>query len=254
MFVHRVAELEQVQALIASEASDRTIAEITGVPRRTVADWRAGKGLARRPVDDRCPSTGVREWTAVPPESYSYLLGLYLGDGCISTGRRGVHRLRIFSDARHVGIVAACATAMETILPGKAAHRYRRHGSRCVEVSMWWKHWPCYFPQHGPGRKHLRPIALADWQAAIVRTQSEAFVRGLLHSDGCRFIARDMSNGREHMYVRYSFSNRSEDIKGLLCRSLDELGIGWTRAGSKEIAIARRGSVARLEAFVGPKY
>ena len=27
-----------------------------------------------------------------------------------------------------------------------------------------WKHWPCLFPQHGPGRKHERKIRLEAWQ------------------------------------------------------------------------------------------
>ena len=29
-----------------------------------------------------------------------------------------------------------------------------------VVVQGHWKHWPCLFPQHGPGRKHERPIVL----------------------------------------------------------------------------------------------
>jgi hypothetical protein len=52
---------------------------------------------------------------------------------------------------------------------------------------------------------------------------------------------------------RYSFSNRSEDIKGILCEHLDLLGIAWRRAGDQNISIARREAVAALDAFVGPK-
>ena len=29
-----------------------------------------------------------------------------------------------------------------------------------VVVQSNWKHWPCLFHQHGPGRKHERPIVL----------------------------------------------------------------------------------------------
>ncbi|MEO8689654.1 MAG: hypothetical protein ABI611_15760 [Solirubrobacteraceae bacterium] len=54
-------------------------------------------------------------------------------------------------------------------------------------------------------------------------------------------------------YLRYSFSNRSEDIKRLFCNACDDLGIGWTRAGDREIAISRRANVDRLEDFIGPK-
>ena len=42
------------------------------------------------------------------------------------------------------------------------------------------------FPQHGPGRKHLRRIALVDWQTELTHREPEALIRGLIHSDGCR--------------------------------------------------------------------
>jgi hypothetical protein len=53
--------------------------------------------------------------------------------------------------------------------------------------------------------------------------------------------------------VRYHFSNRSEEINALLCRSLDALGIRWTRSFARQIAVYRRESVERPDAFVGPK-
>lgn len=46
--------------------------------------------------------------------------------------------------------------------------------------------WSCLFPQHGPGRKHARPIVLADWQQEIVCEHPGRFLRGLIHSDGWR--------------------------------------------------------------------
>ena len=47
-------------------------------------------------------------------------------------------------------------------------------------------HWTCLFPQHGPGKKHARTIALEEWQQQIVDAHPGAFLRGLIHSDGCR--------------------------------------------------------------------
>ncbi len=38
-----------------------------------------------------------------------------------------------------------------------------------VVVQSSWKHWPCLFPQHGPGRKHEWLIALEDWQAEVIQ-------------------------------------------------------------------------------------
>jgi hypothetical protein len=54
-------------------------------------------------------------------------------------------------------------------------------------------------------------------------------------------------------YSRYSFSNRSDDIRGIFCEHLDLLGIGWTQPNAFQIAIDRRAEVAKLDAFVGPK-
>jgi hypothetical protein len=138
---------------------------------------------------------------------------------------------------------------MEAIMPKQKASLFYRHGSRCVEVKMYSKHWPCWFPQHGPGRKHERPIYLADWQQEIVDLEAESFVRGLIHSDGCRVVAND----RGVASVRYHFSNRSDDIKDLFCAALDRLGIPWTRPSYKDIAIYRKAATARLDEFVGPK-
>jgi hypothetical protein len=137
---------------------------------------------------------------------------------------------------------------MELVMPGKRAYRLPRR-SRCIEVSMYSKHWPCLFPQHGSGRKHERLIQLEPWQEKFVKQATKSFLRGLVHSDGCRVIAND--RGIES--VRYHFSNRSEDIKLLFCKSLDRLGIHWTRPSAKQIAVYRKDAVARLDEFIGPK-
>ena len=133
-------------------------------------------------------------------------------------------------------------------MPGQRAYRLLR-SDRCVEISMSSKHWPCLFPQHGPGRKHKRLIRLEPWQEKFVMQATESFLRGLIHSDGCRVIAND----RGVKSIRYHFSNRSEDIKRLFCASLDSLGIPWTRPDDRGIAIYRKAAVARLDEFIGPK-
>lgn len=98
-------------------------------------------------------------------------------DGYISAGRRGVWCMRITLDTASPSIVEACAVALEATFPAKTARRGQRRGSRCVDVSMWSKHWPCFFPQHGPGRKHLRPIRLAPWQEEIVAANRKSLAR-----------------------------------------------------------------------------
>lgn len=97
--------------------------------------------------------------------------------------------------------------------------------------------------------KHERLIRLESWQEQIVEQETEAFLRGLIHSDGCRLVAHD----RGVKSVKYHFSNRSEDIKGLFCAALDRLEIPWTRPSDRDIAIYRKAAVARLGGFIGPK-
>jgi hypothetical protein len=250
--MRRQDEIDQVLNLIAAGFNDCQVARITGIPRRTVLDWRHG----RTPRRKRSPTGSApteceicQGRTPSPPQpEYAYLLGLYLGDGCISQTPRS-YRIRFVLDAKYPGIIQRCAAGLETIRPEKRAWCGRRRDGNCVEVSMYWNHWPCLIPQHGPGRKHLRRIALAPWQQVIVDREPRWFVRGLIESDGCRVVAND--RGVES--IRYHFSNRSEDIKGLFCDTLDALGVQWTRPCSKQVAIYRRGSVEVLEGFIGPK-
>jgi Zn/Cd-binding protein ZinT len=133
-------------------------------------------------------------------------------------------------------------------MPGQRAAALHRV-KNCVEVSLYSKHWPCLFPQHGPGKKHMRPIRLEPWQEVLVKEGTEEFVRGLIDSDGCRVVAND----RGVRSVRYHFSNRSDDIRELFCAALDDLGIPWTRNSKYEIAVYRKTATARLDEFVGPK-
>jgi hypothetical protein len=228
--------------------SDGDIARLTGVPRTTVRDWRHGKSrIARRAAESSIEGCTDHDFDNLPASAYCYVLGLYLGDGCLSRGRRDVWRVRITMDARYPNIIGECSSAIEALMPGQRVHIVPRKG--CVDVSMYSKHWPCLIPQHGPGRKHERPIRLTPWQDELIARDPESFVRGLIHSDGCRVVAND--RGTES--VRYHFSNRSEDIKTMFCATLDRLGIPWTRPCGRQIAIYRKAAVRRLDMFIGPK-
>jgi hypothetical protein len=152
-------------------------------------------------------------------------------------------------DGLYPGIIEECSSAMEALMPGQRAHQLPYQRSRCVEISMYSKHWPCLFPQHGPGRKHERRIWLAPWQELLVWAEVESLLRGLIHSDGCRVVAND----RGVRSARYQFSNRSEDIKQIFSASLDRLDIPWTRPSERQIAVYRKAAVARLDQFIGPK-
>ncbi len=167
-----------------------------------------------------------------------------------SSTRADVWRLEISLDSIYPDLITECATAIGAIVPDSRVAVDTSHGKgRFAIVRSYSKAWPCLFPQHGPGHKHERPIVLEPWQERIVDDQPELFVRGLIHSDGCRVLNR--VNGKA--YPRYHFTQVSDDIRRLFCRSLRQLGIDYTWNDARNVSIARRPSVARLDEFVGPK-
>ncbi len=184
------------------------------------------------------------------PAVYSYLLGLYLGDGHLVTSIK-VPVLRIYCTLSWPGIVKECEDAMMRVLAKKVHHVVR---TGCVTVQSYSMHWPCFFPQHGPGRKHERPIVLADWQKNIVDDDPGLFLRGLFHSDGCRVQNRVTHGTKTYTYPRYAFSNESADIMGLCQTALDRLGISWRMCRRNMLSVARREAVAELDRHVGPKW
>jgi hypothetical protein len=98
---------------------------------------------------------------------------------------------------------------------------------------------------------------LAPWQREIVEAHAWPFVRGLIHSDGCRtvnrFKTRLPSGGvAEYAYPRYFFSNLAADIRGLFCESSERLGLRWTQSNPRNISISHRAH-ALLDENVGPK-
>ena len=238
-----------VLRLLRDDLGASEIAHRTGIPRSTVRDWRDGRAARRL----RASACLAQHLSSLDRAAYAYLLGLYLGDGCISEHARGVYRLRITLDALYPGIANDCAAAMEAVAPGKRAYLLTRRDQRCVEVSSYWKHWPCLIPQHGKGRKHLRRIALLAWQQDVIDAHFERFLRGLIHSDGTRIIATERKGRYVRRAARYAFRNRSEDILGLFQGACDAAGVHCTRASQTQIAVYSKAAVARLDEFVGPK-
>jgi hypothetical protein len=196
-------------------------------------------------------------WRPSDIHSYAYLLGLYLGDGCITAPERSL-QLVVACDARYPRLIESAAEAV--LATGLCRHvgRYKVRDAACVRVVASSPRWLEAFPQHGTGRKHDRPIVLEPWQQAIVDAHPWAFLRGLLHSDGCRTVNRfttKLPSGRvaEYAYPRWFFSNRSADIRELFCATCDAVGIRWTQSNPRNISVSHRDSVARLDERIGAK-
>ena len=151
--------------------------------------------------------------------------------------------------------------AMRAVLPDYSTGRRQRIG--CTEVKSYTIHWTCLLPQHGPGMKHTRAIALEPWQQAIVDEHPWPLIRGLIHSDGCRvtnWTTATNSSGeiKRYEYPRYLFTNESDDIRKIYSDTLDAVGVDWkpTRRGTDfyHVSVARKASVALMDEHIGPKY
>jgi len=233
-------------ALADGGATATEISRQLDVPRGTARDWLGGS-LPHSAQAGGCDQCLAEHRVDALTSDYVYLLGLYLGDGCISTAPRDVFKLRIVLDIKYPGIIETTAAAMSNVR-GKASGIQPRPRN-CVEVYSYWRSWPCLFPQHGPGKKHDRGIGLADWQEGFVDRWPEQILRGLIHSDGCRF----QNVGRNWSWPRYSFRNHSADIRSIFCAGCDRLGLRWTASGKYTIYVSRKADVAALDQFIGPK-
>ncbi|HEY9370720.1 helix-turn-helix domain-containing protein [Streptomyces sp.] len=262
MHCHGTEVRQRALTLLRGGAKNADVARRLNVPPGTISYWkhedRAKRGECPGRHPTPCPRCDGRELDEV---AYAYLLGLYLGDGHIVQNRAmRAPSLSVFCADAHPKLMDECEKAMRLVFPGNSVCRVRREG--CREVKLYTKHVWCLFPQHGPGRKHERKIALEAWQQEIVHAHPWNFIRGLIHSDGCRitnWTTRVIGGQKKrYEYPRYFFTNVSDDIRRLYTDTLDRLGVEWThctRAGRHyNISVARKASVALMDAHVGAKY
>lgn len=256
MYVYPRTTVDTALLLSGSGVLDRENALICGVSIQAVRHWRSGSRrsieLQQRMPERKCPRCDGRQLNEA---AYSYLLGLDLGDGHISRGRRDVYALSLACSDDWPGLMAAAKAAMSAVMPASRVCCVQRPG--CTEAKSWSKHWQCMFPQHGPGRKHNRRIELHSWQQAIVGAFPGDFARALFHSDGCRVMnrvkRRSTAGDRRYEYPRYFFSNESREILALCGWTLDQLGVSWQFSRQNAISVARREAVARLDQIAGPE-
>ncbi|MFF4184195.1 helix-turn-helix domain-containing protein [Streptomyces sp. NPDC001691] len=262
MRTHSPEVRRKAMALLHSGARNADVARELNVPVGTVGHWlhndRARRGACPgRPVT-KCPRC---DGEPLAQSSYAYLLGLYLGDGHIGQYRKHrVPSLRITCADSWPGLMDECEFALRAVLPGNAVSRVRKTG--CHDVKVVSRHLWCLFPQHGPGKKHDRPIVLEPWQQDIVEAHPWEFIRGLIHSDGSRITnwTEKLIGGerKRYEYVRYFFTNTSTDILGLFTDALNRVGVEWRSANqsrrAQNISVARKASVQLMDQHIGPKY
>jgi hypothetical protein len=219
--------------------------------RRAVSQWITDAGYACAPR--ACgPAVGCPDRIG-DSAAYGYLLGQYLGDGHLVVSAR-IPVLRIYACTLYPEILQQLDNAIRAVRGRTPGHVSGPAGSdKVVSVQSYWNHWPCLLPQHGPGRKHTRPILLEDWQQEIVDADPWPLIRGLIHSDGCRATNNVVTRGKAYAYPRYFFNNKSADIIAILTRALDRVGVEWRLNRWDCVSIAKRHSVEVMDEHVGLK-
>jgi hypothetical protein len=243
----------EILRLVEEGLNDCEVSRRTGVPRATVRDMRRPRYVRKIPAAQcpRCWRAGRR--IAFEPAAYAEMLGLYLGDGHISEYARA-DRLRIFLDSKYPRIVNETETLMRSFFPDNRVGRQPSYGGRMTILWVYSGHLRCLFPQHGPGRKHLRFINLEPWQEEIAGTEPWRLLKGLIRSDGCSFINR---TGR-YEYLSYGFCNASEGVVRIFVNACEQLRFRHRVTFDERkrmwfVRINRREDVAALVERIGTK-
>jgi hypothetical protein len=252
-------ELNFIQELISQGKNQSQISKETGIHRKVISKIVKEHFLeaySKAKLFDPSKLTKEQE------KAYSYILGQYLGDGHISLMRKKVYRLTISGDIKYHNIIQEVKDKLSIILPKNSpnlAFKKTQGKVNCVAIQVSSKKIKDMFPQHGKGPKHLRPIKLEPWQEDIVKAFPKDFLRGLIHSDGSRYVTK--TTAKES--TRYCFTNASTDIIALCCNVLQEMNIpyslskkairGMMKHHAYNVFIQKKSSVEFLETFIGPK-
>jgi hypothetical protein len=167
-------EFQSVICLMDAGRGDTEIERLTGIPRGTISAWRHGRGSGWH----RRLATARADWWPRKPAVYCYLLGVYLGDGSINLRPSGSASLIVTLDSAYPMITPEVASAMREVMGLAAVSTSLREGGSCTALQANHPALPFALPQHGVGRKHLRPIRLERWQRDLTSQHPEALVRG----------------------------------------------------------------------------
>ena len=149
-------DYDNVILLNENKHTIRGISKITGISRGTVSKWLKQKPKYLNDIFDNIVNNLKDE--------YSYLLGIYLGDGYINKTEK-TYRLRISLDKKYTNINENVIKILNKIFPNNKVGIIDREG--CIDISVYNNNLPKLFPQHGIGRKHNRLIQLTGWKKVL---------------------------------------------------------------------------------------
>ena len=177
-------------------------------------------------------------------ELYNYILGLYLGDGCISPQKMS-YKLRITQDNKYPNSVNEIKNLLNSFFKNNV---FVCIPKGCTVIAIYDKNLPLYFPQHGVGKKHDREIILSDYQRENIDYPN--LLKGLWVSDGSYYLASSK-------YEAYNFTNKSTDIISLFEECLTFCEVNYRKRIKKNgvwiIEITKKSEVQKMKELVGFK-
>lgn len=262
-------EYRKILYLFESGNNKATISKITNIPYWTIRDCivrfknlQTLNQIINKQNYDRLNFLERIKYPAnksdfVLRQAYAYILGIYLGDGCITLQdeKKKIYRLRITCDAKYPNIINQISDSLKLIMPANKIgfiKRYYQGHLSCIDISCYSKLWSDIFSFYRVGRKHTYSIELENWHKEVIKSCTKDFWIGLYQSDGSRFY------NKQSKQIEYNFTQKSTDITNLFCWACDILNIGYgaywcpSRA-AYTVSIVKSMDVANIEKFAKPK-
>lgn len=231
--------IDNIITEIENGNSKLSLSKKYNIPRGTINYWckNKDKNISEKPID-------ILDLDSI---SYSYILGVYLGDGHINKMLR-TYRLRFFLDSRQDLVIEECVKHLKILFPSNSVNVISTKYNYVI-ITLYSNNIPYIFPQHGKGEKYKRKIKLNDKQKKIIKYNQ--LMKGLFHSDGSYFIALSK-------YPRYQFTNKSKDLIDLFGKCLIKNNITpkirKRKNGIYDIQIQNKKDVSIMYKLVGEKY
>jgi hypothetical protein len=207
-----IQEVNHILDLYNSGFSQNQIFKTLGIDRGTI------RQIVNDPEGYLKKSTIEFDLSEIDKKSYAFILGAYLGDGCISkTHKPNVLRLRIALDIKYEKLNEEVIIELKKLFPNNKVNYVRVGETNGCVISLYSTNLLKLFPQHDIGKKHERPIVLEDWQRDIVDEYNVEFLKGLIYTDGSFYYS-----GK---YEYCNFTNKSMDIMNLCSESMSKLNI-----------------------------
>ena len=219
------------------------------IPRTTIKYWTENK-YNNHNHNENLKIKNIDDYLIGKNKCYSYILGIYLGDGCISKAKKS-YKIRIALDEKYYNIIEECEKNFKELFPSSSVGIYKVKNKNMYFVNVYSCNLLELFPQHGDGLKYKRDIKLEKFQYDII--DDVQLIKGLIHSDGCLYKA----NNKGYISFFYNFTNMSKNIIDILCGSLDNININYKINKHKNdvylVNIYKQKDFIKLYSLIGTK-